>query len=136
MEAKNILAVLLILSIFIETTVFSFPFVFVLSLLLFIFFPEMRILFLIFFISLLMDVLKSSATGIYPLVIFSSFALIALYRKAFELKDYKVVLLILFLLTFAYAKFASYADNLIIYVVIFGGSAIFFAYFLKKKLTW
>ncbi len=136
MDFKNILLVFLALSLFVETTIFSFPFIFAFCLLLYIFFPGGRTVFSAFIASLIIDVLKAAPPGLTALAIFTAFIAIDLYRGAFELKDYKIILLIIFGFSFAYAKFASYADNLLVYIMVFGGLGLSFAYFHKKKLLW
>ena len=136
MNLKNILIALLVLSLFIETTIFSFPFIFAFSILLYILFPDARTVFSVFAASLLIDVLKAAPPGVSALAIFITLLAIDLYRRVFEIKDYKIMLLIICAFSFAYAKFASYTDNLIVYLVIFGGFGLLFAYFHKKKLLW
>lgn len=134
MNTRLIISLLLFVSLFIETSLVAFPFIFILSVITYILFPDLKTFMTVFLIGLGLDILKASPVGATPLVIFSSFSLLDLVRRVFELKDYKIIILILFIMSLIYSKVFSYTDNLLIYILLFGGSLGFISYFYKKSL--
>src|SRR3989338_7248261 len=61
---------------------------------------------------------------------------IVFIKRVFEVRDFRINLLILFFSSFVFANFASYSDNLLIYFLIFGSIWFSLSYFLKTRLLW
>ncbi len=119
MTFKHILYLILVLSLFLETTLFSFPLVVVTALLLYIFFPKTETLFMVFMIGLLLDALKVSQFGITPLFLMGVFLLLNFYKRYFEPKDLLFVTPFVFLCAFIYALLVSYAVSITFYSLLF-----------------
>lgn len=135
MSTPAILFSLLAVSFIIEATVVAFPFVLIICLTAYILYPDLRTVLISFLAGIIIDILKLSPMGITSAVILVSFLIIDLVRHAFEIKDYKIMLFILFAASFAYSKYFSYSGNLVLYILIFGAAGLFISYFFKK-ISW
>lgn len=85
------------------------------------------------FLAFLLDAIKASNVGLTPLLLSISFISIYSARRLFEIKEYKIVLLMIFVLTYLYALISGYTTNLIIYLLIFALAGVTFSYFSKSK---
>jgi hypothetical protein len=67
-------------------------------------------------------------------VILPIFALIEVLKSEVIFSDFKLITLFLFMSSFIYAKIFHYSDNLVIYILLFGGSYAAISYFYKKSV--
>src|SRR3989344_4423818 len=102
----------------------------------FMLFPDLKTLILVFVTGILLDILKVNTVGLTPIIIISSFIVLVFIKRVFEVRDFRINLLILFFSSFVFANFASYSDNLLIYFLIFGSIWFSLSYFLKTRLLW
>ncbi len=135
MSLRNILVLLLFLSFVIESTVFAIPFVFVVSLVLYILFPDLKTIIYTFIAGLLLDITKVSIIGLTPLILLILFFGLDLIKTRMLLNSYRTILLLLFASAFLYGNFFAYEDNMLIYASIFGISYLLILYF-NKKSSW
>lgn len=135
MSIKQFLVFLLFLSVIIESTVFAFPFVFIISLILYLTAPSTRTVIYAFIAGLLIDIVRLSTIGLTPLAILISFLILDMVKTRMLLNSHKTILLILFVAAFLYGNFFSYNGNLLVYVSVFGAAYLFTAYFYRKT-TW
>lgn len=126
---KLILIPSLFVSVLIESVFISFPLVIILSILLYLTDSSSKYLLYIFFISILLDVLRVEQLGLTSLFIFISLFLIDIYKRSFEVTDMKFITLITLLSTYLYAKIADYNFNIIFY----GSIIILLTFFLLKR---
>lgn len=136
MNLRLILVLLIFTSLFFETAILALPFLFTVSILSFMFFPDLKTLIIVFIAGILLDILKVNTVGLTPIIIFSSFIILVFIKRVFEIRDFRINLLILFFSSFVFANFASYSDNLLIYFMIFGSIWFSLSYFLKTRLLW
>ena len=134
MNPRNILVLFLFLSVAIESTVFAFPFIFVVSLILYILFPDTKTIVYTFIAGLLIDTLRTSIIGTTPITLLISFLILDLIKTRMLLNSYKTILLVLFASAFLYGNIFSYEDDLLIYVYVFGAAYLFIAYFYRKTI--
>ncbi len=132
MNPRNILVLFLFLSVAIESTVFAFPFIFVVSLILYILFPDTKTIVYTFIAGLLIDTLRTSIIGTTPITLLISFLILDLIKTRMLLNSHKTILLVLFASAFLYGNVFSYEDDLLIYVAVFGAAYLFIVYFYRK----
>jgi len=135
MSLRNKLVLFLFLSIPIESTVFAFPFVFVVSLILYILFPDTRTIIYAFIAGLLIDIARLSIIGATPITLLMSFLILNMIKEKVLLNSYKTILPILFASAFIYGNFFSYENSLLVYISVFGAAYLFAEYFYRKT-TW
>jgi len=131
MSFKNILLFFLAFSLILETTIFSFPLVVILSLCLFILFPSIGVLISIFVVGLLLDSVKAGILGVTPLFLFLYFLILTVYQKVFNFKDSLTILLFIFLPTVVYAHISTYSINIFSYLLFFVLLFLLIRYFKK-----
>ena len=136
MNLRLILVLLILASLFFETAILALPFLFIVSILSFMLFPDLKTLILVFIVGILLDILKVNTVGLTPVITFVSFIILVFIKRVFEVRDFRINLLILFFSSFVFANFASYSDNLLIYFLIFGSIWFSLSYFLKTRLLW
>ena len=136
MIRENLLLAILFISLFFELTLVPFPIVFLVSLVLYILYPKVRTVIFASIAGLLLDILNVSLPGFTPLAILISFLIIDLYKKAFDIRDWRVLFIILFISTYIYAKIFSYSSNLLLFILVFGTTGIIINYTTKRKLLW
>lgn len=136
MNTRLILAMLLFLSLLAETSYFAFPFVFIVGLTSYIFYPDLKTLALAAFTALTLDALKASPLGLTSISIFISIFIFEVSKSAFEIKDYKIIMLFLFVATFTYANIFSYSNSLLLYILVFLMSGIVLSLIYRRKLLW
>ncbi|MBI4091888.1 MAG: hypothetical protein HY427_01640 [Candidatus Levybacteria bacterium] len=136
MISKNWLLAILITFLFFELTLIPFPVVFLISLVFYILYPEVRTVIFTTTAGLLLDILSVSIIGQTSLVILVSFLIIDIYKKAFEIRDWRASFVILFISTYIYAKIFSYETSPLLFIVVFGVAAILINYFMRGRLLW
>lgn len=116
----HILLVLLYgIVLLLEASIIPFPFVFIFSLLLLIYFRSHFTEVVVLSFALMLDVLRMHTIGITPLMIFSVLFLMDLYRYAFNTRDKKFILIILAVSSLIYAQMVRYEISPILYGVHF-----------------
>ncbi len=135
MRIRLALIALLVLSLFLETSLFAFPFLFIFSMLLYVLYPEISTIFLVIFCSLVLDSLKLSQVGLSAVLIIFSFGVVEFLRKFFDFRDYKIILGLLFLGSIIFSIISVYSLNLLFYFLIFG-LAYLASYAFYRKFVW
>lgn len=133
---ENIFLLALFLSLFFELTIAPFPFIFLISFVFYVVYPAVRTIVFTILAGLLLDILTVSPIGQTPLAILISYLLLDLYKRAFEMKDWRIFLFILLAGTYAYARMLSYSSNLLLFIIVFGVAAILINYFLRGRVLW
>ncbi|RJP47580.1 MAG: hypothetical protein C4584_00310 [Armatimonadetes bacterium] len=134
MWVKYLLLLLLILSLFLEGILFSLPLVFILSLVILVFYPEKKIYFFVFVVGFFLDSLRVVNPGITSLMVFSFYFIFQIYQNIFEVKDYKLLILLVFVSSLIYGKFSDYYVSLPWYIANVG-AVMFLAHFVSLKLV-
>ncbi|OGH17240.1 MAG: hypothetical protein A3C30_01385 [Candidatus Levybacteria bacterium RIFCSPHIGHO2_02_FULL_40_18] len=119
MDRQNLFLLFLFISLFLESTVISFPFIFLISLIYYIFYPSTRTLITAVLAGLFIDILSVSIIGQTSLAILISYLLIEFYKKAFDTRDWRILLILLFTATYIYSNIFPYENNLLIYLSLF-----------------
>lgn len=119
MITRIILTILLVLSLLIEGTFISFPFVFIVASILFMLYPDFFTLTLVFLAGIIIDSLRGGQIGLTPFVIFILLLFISSDIWIFSLKNSVTVVTILFLVTLIYSIILSYPFNIFLYISIF-----------------
>ena len=140
MNFKNIIIAAIFVSLLFETTLISFPIVVTLCLLAYILYPETAVLIAAFAAGFLLDTLRLSPAGSTLVILAAVFVCIEAVKHSFDLKDWRAILLILFVASFIYASIFSYGASLLVYAIIYGVAALSFFYLSKnptfRKLLW
>lgn len=129
----NFFIALLFISLFIEASFISFPFVFLFSLLFYIVRPETRTVITVIFFGILIDIMNVAIIGLTPLSLLIVFLFIEAYRKAFDFKDWRILLSILILSSFFYANFFSYTNNILLFLSIFLFAYLAIKFSIQRK---
>ena len=136
MSRENIFIPFLLISLFFELTIIPFPFVFLFSLILYALYPTERTVILTMLIAVLADILNVAVIGGTSLALLIGYLFLDYYKKAFDTRDWRILLLILLLSTFIYSNIFSYETNLLIYLFLFTGAWIVIHYFIRDKKLW
>ena len=134
MVYKNILLALIFVSLFFETTIFSFPLVFVFSLVAYILYPEIPVIIAAVLAGLILDALKVSTIGATPVVTIFAFFIIEVFQKALAIKDFIFIFVFMFAASYLYAVLFSYSNNLALYLFIYGLAGFATFYSVRKAL--
>ena len=132
MNVRTLFIVAVIISLFLQTTLVSLPLVFILAFTMFVFYPDSKSLIVGFFAGVVLDILKLNVIGLTPIIIIGSFLLIQIIRKLAELKDYRVVLFLLFAASYIYASTFSYSNNIFWFAGIYLTIGLIIFYFQNK----
>ena len=135
MNLKIILYVLIGVSLILETTLITFPLTYILVLALYSLYPKKRTIITAFFAGLILDSLKLSPIGITSIIFLFSFLGFEMMKQVSELKDFRINILIIAVLSFIYAEVFSYSANILIYALVFGLAAFTISYF-NKRVPW
>lgn len=108
MSISLIFIAILFLSLLLESTVIGFPLVLVFSIILFLNDESKKTLVYIFFASFLLDAVRAETVGASALFIFTVLLLMDFYKRNFEVRDMKLMLLMNAIATIAYAKVFGY----------------------------
>ncbi len=136
MNRENLFIAFLLLSLFLESTLIFFPFVFLTSLLFYIIYPDVRTVILTAFFGILTDIANVSIIGQTTLAILIAYLFIELYKRAFDTRDWRIILLMLFIATYFYASVFIYENSLLIYLLFFVCVGVVINYFVHKKTLW
>lgn len=136
MISEKLLFFILLFSLFLELTIIPFPITFLIVLLLYLLYPKTQNIIVAIIIGVILDILTVRTIGQAPLFILASFLIIDLYRKAFEIKDPQVLLVILGIATYIFAKVFSYSSSILIFIMIFGTLGLIVYYFSGNKKVW
>ena len=132
MIIKSILFFMLFLFLFLETTIFSFPTVAIISIILYIYFPDVSTLLIIFIATLILDMLRLTPIPATFIFLILGFAAIEYFRKSLDFSDVKSTMLIVFIGAFVYARLFEYYPSVLFYGVIFV-LTFFVINFIAKK---
>lgn len=111
MNPKNILFILLPFALLFDGSLISIPMVFIIAVLLYILSPTNLTVLISFLAGLVIDILRVQ-NFITPLALVVTFILILFYRRAFEIKGYKIIILMLIISSFVYGKLSGYSGGL------------------------
>lgn len=109
-----IITFICILAVLLETTVFNFPFVFLLSSIILLLIKRIPGYIAVFILGFVIDSLRVANFGWTPIFIFSTAIFILLYEKYFGSKDIVVASVIIGAMTFAYTYVLSYSIYLLV----------------------
>lgn len=99
----------LALFLVLELTIFSIPFVFILSIVLLSFYRTPLAFIFVLMSGIFLDALRVDNFGFTPIFIFATFLVIHLYESYFGSSDFVVISLITVIATFMYAYILSYS---------------------------
>lgn len=108
MNVERLLLVFLLFGISVEGTLIPIPFVFLLSIVLFLYDASARNLILIFLAGLFLDGLRGSSFGFTSLFTLASIGFFTILKRSFEEKGYHFQIFLSFLFAFFYAWILSY----------------------------
>ena len=131
---RAILVFFLFLALVFETSFFSFPFVLILSLILWIYYPDATTLVFVFIATLILDILRLMPIASSIIFLIISFILIDISRKSLDFSDVKSTMLVVFIGVFLYARFFSYFPSVIFYGLIFIVTFLIVEVFAKKYI--
>lgn len=118
MTGIKVLYLLIPISLLFDSTIISFPFLFFLSLILFVLREKEMVGFFIFLTGLLHDALRVDTLGVTPIFIFSSLLFLKLVTGMTTFKHQRFIFLLSLILTFLYGRFLSYPASPLIYAVL------------------
>ena len=136
MNRENLLILFFFISLLFESTLISIPFVFLLSLIYYIIYSGARTIIVTVIFGVLADIISVSVIGQTPLALLMTYLSIELYKKAFDTRDWRIFLFILFAATYVYSKIFSYSTDPILFLSIFVFAWIIINFFIKRKLVW
>lgn len=105
----GIIAFVSISAFVLETTVFSFPFIFFLGALMLFFYKKIYIYVTVFISAFIIDSLRVTNFGYTPIFLILTISIIMLYEKYSGSKDALVAVLIIGMAGFIYTHFMSYS---------------------------
>lgn len=120
MKLTSTLLLAMFFSLFFETTFFSFPLFFIVSLLLIYTKRDLIFYIAIFVMGISLDMMRMSPLGVTPLCIFASYLLLYVYEKYFGSKDIIVAIFIAFFSWFLYSYFLHYSLHLFFSAIVIG----------------
>lgn len=136
MNFKKILFVAIFVSLLFDATLFSVPIVFPLCLLCYILYPDLETIVVSLLAGIVLDSIRLTPMGATVLIMALSFCILETVKRSLALKDYKLIILILFIASYVFATIFSYSNNLLIYVLIYAGVGVAAYYLSKKKILW
>ena len=136
MNFKKILFVAIFVSLFFDATFFSIPIVFPLCILCYILYPDVETVIISLAAGIVLDSLRLTPIGITALALAISFSILEVIKKALTFKDYKLIIITLFIGTYIFATIFSYNDNLLPYIVVYVMGGLVVYYLSRKKLLW
>lgn len=113
MEVKNLLFVVLCFSTIFESVVIGIPLVVIVSIILYLVDESKKTLFFIFIAANILDSLKAEHFGLTSLFVFFTLLLLDVYKRNFEVRDVKPIILIMFASSFVYMQLFGYNFNII-----------------------
>lgn len=136
MNFKYIIFILIFISLFLETSLISFPLVLTLSLLCYMLYPQVSTVVFVFFAGLILDSLNLAPIGTTSFAILISFSVVEAIKSTFTLSDYRLIILVLFAGSYVYALLFQYNANILIYVALYLILGIIAYQLSKNKLLW
>lgn len=123
------------IALLIETTIISFPFVLLISLMLVIMFRNVPSYVSALILGVAIDSMRVAEFGITPLFIFGVAAFLYLYEKYFGSKDIAIVAFVVIVAGFLYSYLSHYSMEFvtIVFAIVIAGWYLIVA--LKKKQT-
>lgn len=128
-----ITSLVVLAAMLLETTVFNFPFVFIICSILLLFVKKNIFFVSAFFIGIMIDSLRVSNFGLTPLFIFGTVFLIFLYERYSGSKDLVVASIVIGAVTLVYAYVLSYSIPMLVsfFIFVIAGTLVFD--FLRKR---
>lgn len=116
----------------IESTLVSYPFVFILLFLLFMRYQTIGTLIIVLVLGCMLDVLRVVTIGITPLFSFGLFFVLFLYNRSLNLGQFLLIFIACFFATLLYSYVAKYPINLVLHAFVFT-SLFVVAYTIHRK---
>lgn len=134
MIARTILIFLIFASLIFETTIFSFPAITILSLILYIYYPDFSSLIVIFVATLILDMLRLIPIPTSFIFLILLFIAIDYLRRSLDFADVKSTMLIVFIGAFVYARLFEYYPSVLLYGLVFVLTFFVLDFVTKKYL--
>lgn len=135
MITRIVFFVILLLLLLLESTLISYPFVFVLIFLLFMRYQTIGTLVTVLIIGFMLDSLRVVSVGITPLFSFGLFFILFLYNRSLHLGELALLLVACFAATLLYSSVAHYPINLVLHVLVFTALFVVVYTVQQKKLS-
>lgn len=120
MKLTGVFLLAMFFSLFFESTLFSFPLFFIISLLLIYIKRDLIFYIAIFVMGVVLDMIRMSPLGITPLCIFASYLVLYGYEKYFGSKDIIIAVFIAVISWFLYSYFLHYSLHLFLSAIVIG----------------
>lgn len=130
-------SIILIFLLIIESTIVSYPFIFVLLFFLFMRYQTITTLVMVLLTGSLLDNLRLVPVGLTPLILFGLFFILFLYTRKIDVRQILIIFITCFFATIFYSYVANYPINLLFHLIVF--SALFMVAFIthrKKKSSY
>lgn len=121
MAIRILFIMLLILSLFIETTLISFPLFVFFSILFFFFSRQLRDALIIFFLGFVLDAARVAPFGFTSLYLSLTFLLLGSDASFFNIQDVWFFAFLVFVVTVLYGFLSGYSFIPVFYIVFVGG---------------
>lgn len=132
MKEKILFAVLLLLLLLVETTIISYPFIFIFSLFSMLIFKSVRMAIFVFVIGILLDTLRVVPIGMTSVLVLTFGIAVSFYARSLHAADILIFSGVIFILTLIYSILAHYPLSIFWSVVTFG-SILFLLYSIFSK---
>jgi hypothetical protein len=109
----------LLLLILIESTLISYPFVFILIFLLFMRYQSISTLIIVLLISSILDAIRVVPVGTTALFSFTIFFILFLYNRTIQLGEMALLFVAGFFITLGYSYIADYPINALLHILVF-----------------
>ncbi|HRN96075.1 MAG TPA: hypothetical protein PLD54_01375 [Candidatus Levybacteria bacterium] len=132
MVARIIFVSILLLLLLIESTLISYPFVFILIFLLFMRYQTISTLIIVLVVSIMLDALRVIPVGTTAIFSFAVFFVLFLYNRSIKLGEMILLFVAGFLTTLVYSYIAQYPINLVLHFLVFAALFVV-AYTVHQK---
>ena len=132
-NTRTILLFTLIVSLVLDSTLISLPLVAAICILMYLLYPDIATLVIIFLAGLVIDSLRLAPLGATSLFLVVSCASIYLYENTFELKDLTFAVILLFIFTNIYGLLFGYGVNIVMNLILFALAGGLVYYFGRKQ---
>jgi len=133
MNIRYVLLFLLVLAVFIDSTIVSFPFVFIISVFLLMLFKKKRVYLFVFLSTLIFDSLSTNPLGVTTVGVFATSFLISMYSRQLHAADIFFLTVFIFIASFVYGNFAGYTLSPLLYISTFIVVLILFFTLYSKR---
>lgn len=133
MNIRIWLLILLFISLFIDSTLVSFPLVFILSVYLLMLFKKKRVYIIVFLTTLVLDALRVEPLGVSAIAVFATSFLISLYSRQLHAADIFFLTVFIFGASFIYGNFVGYSSSVLLYLLSFVFVNILFFVLYSKR---